>query len=298
MNMNSPNEKLGLYSLPGRDVSRDGNIGNLLVEAGRMTPDEVERVVRLQKERGLRFGDAAVKLGLVSRSDVEQALSRQYSFSYVVPGQSGVSGEVIAAYAPFDPCVEPFRALRSDLMLRWFKLDLRLKHLAIVSPGREEGRSHLAANLAVVFSQLGERTLLIDADMRHPKQHLLFGLPNRGGLSSLLAGRAGPDVIELVAPLANLSVLPAGPLPPNPQELLGRPAFQGFLAELDREFDVVILDTPAGAESADAQMIATRACGALMVARRNRTSARAVKALSARLVGVGAELMGAVINSA
>jgi Mrp family chromosome partitioning ATPase len=130
-------------------------------------------------------------------------------------------------------------------MLRWFKLDLRLKHLAIVSPGREEGRTYLAANLAVVFSQLGERTLLIDADMRHPRQHVLFGLPNRGGLSSLLAGRAGADVIELVAPLTNLSVLPAGPQPPNPQELLGRPVFQNFLAELDKEFDVVIIDTPA-----------------------------------------------------
>lgn len=296
--MSTPNEKLNFYSLPGRAPRSDGHIGDLLMESGRLTAEDAERVMRLQKERGLRFGDAAVKLGLVSRTDVEQVLARQYAFPYVIPGQSQLSSELIAAYAPFDPSVEVFRALRSDLMLRWFKLDLRLKHLAIVSPGRDEGRSYLAANLAVVFSQLGERTLLIDADMRHPTQHALFNLPNRAGLSTLLAGRADPNVIERIAPFLNLSILPAGPIPPNPQELLGRPAFQKFLAELDKQFDVVILDTPAGEASADAQMIATRACGALMVARRHRTLSRAVKSLSSHLVGVGAMLMGAVINAA
>jgi receptor protein-tyrosine kinase len=294
--MNSPNERFNFYSLPGRAPRTDGQIGTLLVDSGRITIEDADRVMRLQKDRGLRFGDAAVKLGLVSRADVEQALSKQYAFPYVMPGQSRLSGELIAAYAPFDPNVEIFRALRSDLMLRWFKLDLRLKHLAIVSTGRDEGRSYLAANLAVVFSQLGERTLLIDADMRHPRQHILFNLPNREGLSTLLAGRAGPDVIEHIAPLVNLSILSAGPLPPNPQELLGRAVFQNFLAELDKEFDVVIIDTPAGETSADAQMIATRTCGVLMVARRNHTQTRALKSLSSHLVGVGATLMGAVIN--
>lgn len=296
--MSTPNEKLNFYSLPGRAARSDGQIGSLLVEAGRLTMEDAERVVQLQKERGMRFGDAAVKLGVVSRTDVEQVLSRQYAFPYVTPGQSGLCSELIAAYAPFDPSVEVFRALRSDLMLRWFKLDLRLKHLAIVSPGRDEGRSYLAANLAVVFAQLGERTLLIDADMRYPRQHVLFNLPNRAGLSTLLAGRADPDVIERIAPLVNLSILPAGPIPPNPQELLGRPVFQRFLAELDKQFDVVILDTPAGEASADAQLIATRACGALMVARRHQTLSRAVKALSGHLAGAGAMLMGAVINTA
>jgi protein-tyrosine kinase len=296
--MNSRNEKFNFYSLSGRSSRPDGQIGHVLVESGRITAEDAERVMNLQRDRGMRFGDAAVKLGLVSRADVEQVLSRQYAFPYLIPGQSGLRGELVAAYAPFHPSVEVFRALRSDLMLRWFKLDLRLKHLAIVSPARNEGRSYLAANLAIVFSQLGERTLLIDADMRHPRQHVLFHLTNRVGLSTLLAGRAGPEAIERIVPLGNLSILPAGPIPPNPQELLGRPAFQNFLAELDKEFDVVIIDTPAGEASADAQLIATRACGALMVARRDHSPARAVKALSSHLVGVGAALMGAVINNA
>ncbi len=296
--MSTPNEKLNFHTLSGPAPRPNGHIGGLLIESGRITAEEADRIMRLQKERGLRFGDAAIRLGLVSRDDIEQVLSKQFEFPYLVPGQSRLSGELVVAYAPFDPRVEVFRRLRSDLMLRWFKLDLRLKHLAIVSPGRGEGRSYLAANLAVVFSQLGERTLLIDSDMRHPRQHALFRLDNRTGLSTLLSGRAGQDVIERIVPLRHLSVLTSGPVPPNPQELLARPAFHNFLAELDKQFDVVILDTPAGEESADAQAIATRACGVLMVARRNQTPSRSIRSLSTHLAGIGASLMGAVINTA
>jgi protein-tyrosine kinase len=296
--MSVVNEKLDFFTLPGKAPHAASHIGGLLVASGRLTAQEAERVMHLQRERGLRFGDAAIKLGLITKFDVEQVLSKQFEFPYLIPGQTRISGELVAAYAPLDPRMEVFRDLRSDLMLRWFKLDLRVKHLAIVSPGRNEGRSYLAANLAVVFSQLGERTLLIDADMRHPRQHQLFSLGNRTGLSTLLSGRAGPDVIERIAPLQNLSVLTSGPVPPNPQELLARPVFHRFLEELDKQFDVVILDTPAGEDSADAQTIATRACGALLLARRHQTSARAIRSLSAHLTGIGATLMGAVINSA
>jgi receptor protein-tyrosine kinase len=296
--MSTQPEKINVVSVPGMTPRPMLQIGALLIESGKLTAEEAERVVRLQRERGLRFGDAAVKLGLIVPGDIEQILSRQYEFPYLVPGQSRLRGELVAAYAPFDPRVETFRALRTHLVHGWFKLDLRLKHLAIVSPHRNEGKSYLAANLAIVFSQLGERTLLVDADMRHPRQHQLFGLENRTGLSTLLAGRAGIDAIERIAPLPGLSVLPAGAVPPNPQELLGRPAFQKFLAELDKEFDVVILDTPAAERSADAQTIATRACGALMVVRRHHTPVGAVKALTATLAGTGAKVMGAVINNA
>jgi protein-tyrosine kinase len=296
--MTGVTETASVFSMPDRAALPAAHIGAMLVETGRITPEEVERVMRLQRERGLRFGDAAIKLGLISQADIEQVLSRQFEFPYLIPGQSKLSGELVTAYAPFEPPSEVFRALRSHLMLKWFQLDLRLRHLAVVSPYREEGKTYLAANLAVVFSQLGERTLLIDADMRNPRQHELFGLENRIGLSTLLSGRAGPEAIVGITPLLDLSVLPAGPLPPNPQELLGRAAFHKFLAELDKQFDVVILDTPAGGNSADAQTIATRSCGALMVVRRNQTSVRAVRALSDHLLSGGATLMGAVINTA
>ena len=295
--MNTPNEKINVFTVPGRPARTLGQIGDLLIEAGIITPQDAERISQLQRDRKLRFGDAAIKLGLVSHADIEQILSRQFGFPYLIPGQSPLSGELVAAYAPFDPRVETFRALRSHCMQKWFRLDLRLKHLAIVSPHREEGRSYLAANLAVVFSQLGERTLLIDADMRNSRQHQIFNLRNKAGLSTLLAERAGEEVIERIAFLEGLSVLPSGPVPPNPQELLGRAVFQNFVARLDSEFDVVIIDTPASEGSADVQAIVNRACGALMVVRKHHTSVRAAKSLVNNLQGMGATFMGAVINA-
>jgi len=298
--MSAPVEKVNIFTVPGRPARSmaTAQIGALLIESGHITPQDAERISQLQRDRKLRFGDAAIKLGLVSHADIEQILSRQFGFPYLIPGQSRLSGELVSAYAPFDSRIETFRALRSHLMHKWFKLDLRLKHLAVVSPYRDEGRSYLAANLAVVFSQLGERTLLIDADMRHPRQHTVFSLENRTGLSTLLAERTGIEVIERITPLVDLSVLPAGPIPPNPQELLSRPSFQAFLTQLESEFDVVIIDTPSSENSADAQAIVTRASGVLMVARRNHTPVRAVKALSNSLTGMGATVMGAVINTA
>jgi capsular exopolysaccharide synthesis family protein len=152
--------------------------------------------------------------------------------------------------------------------------------------------------MAVVFSQLGERTLLIDADIRNPRQHVLFNLQNRAGLSTILAGRAELDIVERITPLLTLSVLPAGPIPPNPQELLNRPAFRTLLAQLDKDYDIIILDTPAAEGSADAQTIASRDCGALIVARKDYTPVSAVKALFERLAGASSALVGAVINTA
>jgi receptor protein-tyrosine kinase len=296
--MSVSSEKVNVFTVSGRTPAVPAQIGSLLVESGRLTREEAERVVKLQLERGLRFGDAAVKLGLVTHSDIEQVLARQFDFPYLIPGQSRLSGELVAAYAPFDPRVETFRALRSHLMQKWFRLDHRLKHLAIVSPYREEGRSYLAANLAVVFSQLGERTLLVDADLRHPRQHMLFSLANKTGLSMLLAGRVGTEAIVPITQLPGLCVLPAGPLPPNPQELLGRAAFAEFLGEAEKQFDVVILDTSPSESSADAQAVVTQGCGALAVVRKDRTPVRAVKALADTLLGMGAPLMGAVVNTA
>ncbi|HKQ25469.1 MAG TPA: chain length determinant protein tyrosine kinase EpsG [Burkholderiales bacterium] len=296
--MSIPGEKINVYSGPARPARTNAHIGALLVDAGKLTSKEAERVMQLQREKGIRFGDAAVKLGLTTRADIDRVLAQQFEFPFLVPGTSSLSGDLVAAYAPFEHKVEAFRAVRSQLMLRWFNLDIGLKHLAIVSPHRAEGRSYFAANLAVVFSQLGERTLLIDADMRHPCQHLLFDLENRAGLSTLLAGRAEANVIERIVPLLNLSILPAGPIAPNPQELLGRPLFPQLLDDLAQEYDVIILDTPAGVPHADAQTIAARAGGAFLIARLHHTPVAATKSFSNRLTSTGAVVVGAVVNTA
>lgn len=275
----------------------ESSIGTILIQAERLTLENAERVLQLQREQGLRFGDAAIQLGLLTPADIEFALSRQFDYPYLVRGESTVSENVIAAYAPFSPQARALGALRSQLMLRWFDTDPIRRSLAIISAGRGEGRSFIAANLAVAFSQLGQKTLLIDADIRNPAQHVLFGLDNRSGLSAMLSGRGGSDaVIQQIPGLSGLSVLPAGALPPNPLELLARPLFPQLLRELAHEFEIILLDSSPAAEYADAQTIAMRAGAALIIARKNATSLWRVRGVSDAVANVSATLVGTVLN--
>ena len=270
------------------------NMGAILVDSGRLKLEDVERILRLQKEQGLRFGDAALKLKLVNEEDIQHALSKQFSYAYLRPGEGGFANDLVAAYKPFSPQVEALRALRSQLMLRWFNEEHKM--LAIVSPSTQDGRSYLAANLAVIFSQLGERTLLIDANLRNPRQHTIFNLPLSAGLSSLLSGRVGQDIVARIPHFADLSVLAAGPVPPNPLELLGRPEFSKLLDNVSQQYDVILIDTPPGAAYSDTVTVAARAGGALMVTRKDRTRLDAVKSLGAQLGACGAQVIGSVLN--
>jgi receptor protein-tyrosine kinase len=205
---------------------------------------------------------------------------------------------VIAAFEPFNRMVEQLRVLRSQLMLRWYDPLAECKTLAIVSPGAKEGRSFVAANLAVVFSQLGERTLLIDADLRNPSQHDLFRMPNQLGLSSILSDRCRLDqAVKRAEGLRALSLLSSGPKPPNPQELLGRPAFGALLNQAQGQFDVIIIDTPAASDNADAQTIAARSGAALVVARKDVTSAGPVSRMAASMQQGGTRIVGSVMNN-
>lgn len=273
------------------------SIGAILIDTGRLSTEDAERILRLQKEQGKRFGDAAIELGVLTEDDIRYALASQFDYPYLPPGDNSLSHELVAAYKPFSPVVEQLRALRSQLMLRWFDGEAERKALAIISPGAGEGRSFIAANLAIVFSQLGERTLLIDADLRTPRQHELFKLGNSAGLSGLLAGRANTDAVVRVPSLLGLSVLPAGAVPPNPQELLGRAAFVETLYSLGRDYDVIIIDTPAASEYADAQTITARAGAGLMLARKNQSSIPDIVELTRSLQQSGATLVGSILNA-
>lgn len=271
-------------------------VGAILVEAGKLTTEEVDRILDAQNQYGIRFGQAALKLGLARRQDIQHALSLQFDYPYLQPSETIVSRRLVTAYVPFDPRVDKLRELRSWLQLRWFGAQAARPSLAVVSPQRDEGRSFIAANLAVLFSQLGERTLIIDADLRNPRQHAYFHLDNRVGLSAVLAGRIGMEAVRSIPVLRNLSVLPAGAVPPNPHELVARSGFDQLLARLGEKFDVILLDTPAGTEWSDAQTIAARAGGALMVGRKDRSHLRQMRAFGDKLVGSGTTLVGAVMN--
>lgn len=277
-------------------VRSERTIGAILLEEGKLTPREIERVLERQREDKVRFGEAAVRLGFITEDDVRFALAKQYDMPHFTPSSEGPSRELVAAFAPFHPRTEEMRALRTQLLIRWYNPEQGRKSLVVASPERAEGRSYVAANLAIVFSQLGARTLLVDADLRRPRQHQIFGLPEGHGLSTLLAGRSEHTATFPVPGLNRLSVLPAGPLPPNPQELLSRPVFNSFMKDLQSIYDVVIIDTPPAAHYADVQSVTFRAGDALIVARKNHTPVQSTSKTIRELAGTGARVVGTVVN--
>jgi protein-tyrosine kinase len=285
-----PNDNKGIDQRTGD--AKTQSMGTLLVDAGKVSPVEIEQVLRIQKEQGLRFGDAAKMLGLVTENDIQQVLARQFDFPFLENGYSELSPELIAAYQPFTEPVEILRAIRSQLLLRWF--DDTRKVLAVVSPERGEGRSYLTANLAIVFSQLGERTLLIDADMRQSRQHQLFNLQQTQGLSDYLAGRVDSAVISRIPDFPDLSVLPAGTTPPNPLELISR-NMTTCLEKLSQDYDVILLDTPASEHCMDTQVLASKAGGALLLARRHKSRFACLEKLKYSLGRSGTVCAGSVV---
>jgi protein-tyrosine kinase len=289
-------ETRNVLTVAAKSPMTGSHIGALLIDTGKLIAEDAERIIRHAREHGLRFGDAAVQLGLLSRDEIDRVVARQFDYPYLVAGESAVGAEVVAAYKPFNPQVESLRGLRSQLLLRRLANGTNKNRLAIVSVDRGDGRSYLAANLAVVFSQLGEHTLLVDADLRNARQHEIFGLSNTAGLSTVLSARAGLEVIHKIPAFVALSVLTAGPLPPNPQELKNRADFTRFLDEVSEQYDIVLLDTPAALLGADANAIAARAGGALVVTRLNSTRIRKLKALAEDLAGSGATVVGSVVN--
>lgn len=278
---------------PATGNYRESPIGRLLVDMGKLKPEDIERILQLQRKSGLPFGEAARKLRLATEQDIRHALAIQFDYPYLSADQDRFGKELVAAYQPFSAQVEALRALRSQLILRWFNGGN--KALAVISANSGEGCSSMAANLAVVFSQLGERTLLIDANLRHPEQKAIFRLQEARGLSDILIGRASIDVIAKIEALDNLSVLGAGTIPPNPQELLNRKSFAELMNLVGDLYDVVIVDTSPAAATSDAQVVATRCGGALLVSRLNETPLSDLANVGDQLIVSDVQIVAAIV---
>lgn len=282
----------------GRGIVRgDRRLGSILAEDGKLDSADLERVMALQHLEGLRFGDAALRLGIINVVDLNRAIAKQFNLPHLMPDNDSISNELVVAQDPFSPRAEELRGLRTQLLIRWSKAGVKKRVLAIVSPGAREGRSYIAANLAVAFAQLGERTLLIDADLRRPRQHHIFNVSDRIGLAAVLSGRAGRSAVAPVPEFGALSLLPAGARPPNPQELLAGLGLGVLLQELRSEFDVILLDTAPAKTYADAQAVAFRAGSALVVARKDGTRLADTKAVIREVGDMGGHVVGTVFNA-
>lgn len=258
-------------AMPPPENAKVRVIGEIIRGAKNLSDADLRKILELQAQQGLRFGEAAIQLGYASQEDVLWALSQQFQYQYSDRAAADLSEEVFVATKPFSDDAEIFRDLRSQLLPVMAEGGVR-RALAITSANVGDGKSFFAANLAVSFSQIGGRTLLIDADMRTPRQHQIFNTRSTNGLSSILSGRIDPDVIQPIPEISSLYLMPVGIVPPNPLELLHRPAFGLLLRELTQKFDQIIVDTPAARHGADAKVIATNCGLALAVGRQARTS--------------------------
>lgn len=274
----------------------DRPIGDLIRDARNLSAAEVEQVLSYQREHGVRFGEAAIRLGLASPEDVLNALAQQFHYPLANAERRVASPELVTLSQPFSVQAEAIRAVRSQVTMRLDKADTPRQALAVISPASGDGKTYFAANLAVSLAQLGGRTLIVDADLRGPRQHEVFKVSNAAGLSSLLSGRSEHQVIQPVEGVAGLFVLPCGPIPPNPLELIERPAFGLLVRELTSKFDHVVIDTAAASLGSDGCVVAAKCGSALVLTRKHENRVSALQDLVASLSGSAVQLLGAVVN--
>ena len=176
-------------------------------------------------------------------------------------------------------------------------MDRPLVKLLVTSPGPGEGKSTVAANLAAVLAQSGKRVTLLDADMRRPRVHKLYGLPNRNGLSGLFVDtRSILDGVLQRTPAENLSVVTTGDLPPNPSELLGSEKMNEIINQVMDVSDVLVIDSPPVMLVTDSAVLSQRVDGVLLVLRQGETNLDFARHSVEALRRVGANLLGVVLN--
>ncbi|MBP2097206.1 capsular exopolysaccharide synthesis family protein [Enterococcus rivorum] len=195
------------------------------------------------------------------------------------------------------PVSEQYRTIRTNI--QYAMVDRELKTLVVTSSGPGEGKSTSSANIAIVFANAGQKVLLVDADMRKPTIAKTFAVSNTRGLSSLLSNR-NTSLEQVVQPVGidNLSVITSGPKPPNPSELLGSVKMNQLIKDLKREYDLVIFDMPPVVTVTDAQIVASKADGTMLVVRENVSKKDSMLKAKTLLQMVNANVIGVIYNGA
>ncbi|MFZ6849416.1 polysaccharide biosynthesis tyrosine autokinase [Undibacterium sp. RuRC25W] len=270
-----------------------GRLGDLFLQKGLLTSEQVEQIATEQRQKKLRFGDAALSLGFLTQVEIDSALGEQFGFGSKELINGSADEKLRFFHFPFSKESEEIRRLRSELLLK-FSLQDRI-HVALVSASPNEGKSYMAASLAIALSQVGRRTLLVDADLRSGDLHSLFALGAPDGLSSVLAGRIA--LKEALIPLMpNLHILPAGPRAPNPLEILRVPRIRELLDACHEQFDAVIFDTYTSSLASDAQMVAHQVGYVLLMAQKDTTLLSDLRQTKSDMQAAGVQVIGTVFN--
>lgn len=204
-----------------------------------------------------------------------------------------MSSELITITNPKSPIAEAYRTLRTNI--QFSNVDENLKVLCVTSPGSSEGKTTTSCNLAEIFAQTGNRVLLIDGDLRKPRVHKVFKLSGTKGMTNLLAGQMKLDeVIHVVG--SGLTVIPCGPIPPNPSEILASNRMKELLDEFKQHYDVIIIDAPPVGLVTDSAVLSTIVDGTILVVASGKTEIENGRRAKQLLENVNARMIGVVMT--
>jgi capsular exopolysaccharide synthesis family protein len=253
------------------------------------TPDDIETLARLPS--------LAVVPSLSNSSGKRNGRFAKLLKSPVIAGKEG-RAELISHNMPQSQMSEAFRALRTSLLLS--QADHPPQVILMTSALPREGKTTAAVNLAVTLAQLGDKTLLVDADLRKPGINRALSLVDgkHAGLSSYLAGVSSLDLITVPHPaITNLAAIPTGPIPPNPADLLSSRRLTELIAELRTRYKFVVIDSPPIMAATDAVILSVLVDGVLIVVRSGETPKEAFTRTRDLLAGVKCHMLGVVLNA-
>lgn len=202
---------------------------------------------------------------------------------------------IITHENPKSPIAESYRTLRTNI--QFSSIDEEVRTIMVTSAGPGEGKTTTITNLAVAYSQADQRVVLVDADLRKPTMHQSFELSNRAGLSSLLSGQAELEEVLRSTNIPNLNVITSGPIPPNPSEMVSSKRMTSLLEDLKERFDIVLVDTPPALAVTDAQLVATKCDGVVLVVDSGKVKKDIALKAKENLEYVRAKILGVVLNN-
>ncbi len=274
----------------------DDPLAERLLARGLVDQAQLAQMRAYARQHGMSLRDAAIALNMVHPRDIDGRLPVP---AFLQPGARTAlqpTSEVVVAYETTDEVTDQFLEIRTQVQLRWLARggpEHRL--VSVVSPRRGDGRSFVAANLAVTFARIGYRTLLVDADLRHGRLHQLFKMEETAGLSALLTGKSRVGAVTEIGGLEHLAVLGRGASEPNPSDLIAHENFGTLLRAAANSFDVVIVDTPAALVAPEARLVAAMTKGCVLVARRNHSRREDLKRVERDLRDHGSTIIGTVL---
>jgi capsular exopolysaccharide synthesis family protein len=230
-----------------------------------------------------------------SASGAGAAIGKSGAVGGLAPRGLQPQGEKLATLGALSAVVESYRMLRTSVLLS--TAGTPPKTILVTSSQPGEGKTTTAVNTAISLSQLGAAVLLIDADLRRPAVHKAFKITHTRGISTYLTGKTPVENLIVKLPIPNLSVLPCGPIPPNPAELISSDRMKELLRNLSQQYDHILIDSPPLISVTDPVILSTMVDGSILVVQAGKSTRELIRRARQELTGVGAKIFGVVLNN-